>query len=177
MRSLLLKLKAFERHRPMLNLLNNLFRKKNLVDQPNAQPAGKLDAGNAFSSVRPDDIVIAFPIVSMADLHNCGAMFVQEGNYKLALSCFDLYLDEYPGDPECLSNKGMALMRMGNLNEALACFDAALKVGSHIAAVWLNRGICLRSLNRCSEAKQNFEKALILNPDLQQAREMLSQLG
>ena len=71
---------------------------------------------------------------------------------------------------------GMLLYVMERPAEALTFFEHSLKQYGEAPGTSYNQGMCHVSLQQEAQARECFERALTLDPDLTQAREMLSKL-
>jgi tetratricopeptide (TPR) repeat protein len=110
--------------------------------------------------------------------NNLGSALLQiPDRARDATAQFEEALRLKPDYEEAHSNLGNALARIpGRLPDAIKEYEAALRIDSSDAETRYNLGTALAQAGRHVDARAQFERALILRPDLQQARQWLERL-
>jgi predicted Zn-dependent protease len=83
---------------------------------------------------------------------------------------------EYPDDPDVLTALGSVLLRGKQPGEALRRFEKVLSLRPAYAPYEVNAASALIAAGRKAEAQRHLERALLLDPLLAQAVELLSGL-
>jgi len=78
-----------------------------------------------------------------------------------------------PGSVNVFNSLGVLYRKKGDLKAALSQYRKALKVHPKQPHIYYNIGRLYFELKRVSEAKSHFQKALMLDPDFQEAKEVL----
>jgi tetratricopeptide (TPR) repeat protein len=87
-------------------------------------------------------------------------LFVQERQYKLALTLLDQLLEREPDNPQWLSNKAMVQMELLQPAESLSSLTAALALAPTNQLIRLNRAIVLLKAGDLDAARQEYEVLL-----------------
>ncbi|MDD1732626.1 MAG: tetratricopeptide repeat protein, partial [Methanothrix sp.] len=98
-----------------------------------------------------------------------GQSSMENGSYKLAVSCFDRALKIDGANASAWGGKGIALSRLGRYKMAEMCLSFALKKDYANPDYWLEDGRAKEMGGKWSEAIESYEKALSLNESLAHA--------
>lgn len=85
-------------------------------------------------------------------------------------------LAQAPTMHETANLLGVAFFKTAHYDEGEKCFDMALKLDKGSAIDLANRGICRKFQGKFKSAKQDLEEALLLEPDLDFARQHLLEM-
>jgi cytochrome c-type biogenesis protein CcmH/NrfG len=83
---------------------------------------------------------------------------------------------DFPGDPAVLTSLGSVLLQGKQPAEALRRFEKTLALKPNYAPYYVNAATALIALNRLDEAANQLKRALSLDPLLQQAVSLLSEV-
>lgn len=108
--------------------------------------------------------------------YQLGLLDASGGDYAEAVAEFSRSLDLSPFDPDALSNRGLAYDHLKDYESAEKDFIRAISMDSTRAAYYFNYAMTLGKMGRYGEAAAKLEKALAIDPDLTQAREILTAL-
>ena len=103
------------------------------------------------------------------ELRRQGHRWLQAGDARQALECFERGLECDAHDTLALIDRGLALQELGRPGEALASYDRALELRPDSAAALVNRSNVRRMLGRFAEALADLEAALSLQPAFPEA--------
>ena len=112
--------------------------------------------------------------------------------YDEADSIVNNILKKEKNNSNALANKGKILSKKGNYAEAIKYYDKSLKTfhdngklkffglklvfmfpsDQRKSKIWINKGKAHQNLSEFSEALESFNQALILDPDLEEAKEL-----
>lgn len=160
------------------------------------EPAGN---GNGVSLVQPQEIFLGYsfgmpiqkflqhPSVSSmlpkANVERSSALEVRER--AIRVMALDLlrngeFLPVESGvegsGPELLTNRANRMLRFLNLPKAIEGFESALQADENFYRAWYGKGIVLTYWKKYDEAIAAFERALEINPEFEQARELIANI-
>lgn len=81
------------------------------------------------------------------------------------LEQLDHALNNDPGNPGILHERGIWLLNNGRLTEALVCFDLSLIINPLSIHTYVSRSACYINMNRCDDAIADCTRALELDPN------------
>jgi len=84
-------------------------------------------------------------------LENRGNVYLELGNYEMALNDFDRALRENATKTDLIYKKGVSLMELRRFEEALECFDTVLASGYNVNETRLSKAEVLLDLGKLSE--------------------------
>jgi tetratricopeptide (TPR) repeat protein len=67
--------------------------------------------------------------------------FIEKGEYKRAIACFDKILQIDPKCHQAWNNKGVCYLRMGDDATARECFDESIKLDQNYKLAWINKSL------------------------------------
>jgi Flp pilus assembly protein TadD len=103
--------------------------------------------------------------------HNLGVFFMEENRVAEALDSLETALGLAPlGEPAPLIALITAQLRDGQSGAALLRAEQLTKTAPEKAMAWFLRGRSHYDLNRLNEAEEDFRKAVLIDPDLIEAR-------
>lgn len=97
-----------------------------------------------------------------------------EGKFQQAIVLYRELDEAVPNNPGLKLNLGMALQQAGKKREAIPYLEQAVKLDSQIAPAWLFLGATHLQLGDPAAAIKPLKTVLQLQPDQQQARQMLA---
>ncbi len=86
----------------------------------------------------------------------------RSGELNGALSFFEQFLSDHPGDAAALRGCGSVLWTLGKFDKALQFFQRAVRLDCWNPMHWSNLGLVYRELNRRLQAVRAFEVAVAL---------------
>ena len=104
-----------------------------------------------------------------AKLKQKGDFFLNQGNARDAILCYQQAIQQKPDYAEAFNNLGIALKYQNRLEEAIACYQAALKSKPHYAIACNNLADAFRQQGHLAQAKDYYQKALDLKPEFAEA--------
>ena len=108
------------------------------------------------------------------DIHYAiGKFLFQSGRYQEAIREFTLYLKNELILPEVYFYLGYAYLMIQNLSKAEEYYQKALEITPNNADILLGLGVIMQKRRQYREAKQHYENALLLEPNLEEARQNL----
>ena len=96
----------------------------------------------------------------LRDRDLAGQQWLDAGQVRKALECFDVALGLDAKHAEALVKKGGALEKLGRTDEAIACYDRAIAANSALTIAHLHKGGLFNRMARYDEALQCYEQAL-----------------
>lgn len=108
--------------------------------------------------------------------YNLGLAYADDGNYPMAVQCYERALVLNPGHALSWNNLGVAQEHCGYEERALASYERALIADHRHALAHNNAGAIYVRQGRLDNADHAFCAALSLQPDLAQARRNLAAL-
>ena len=115
--------------------------------------------------------------LSSSALHNLGYLFIETEQYEACVPVFDSLIAYFPDtDAYPYNNRAICLRELGRFEEALADIEIALERHPRNAWAYVNRGKLYLAEGNLAKARKDFQKAYYLNPDYEEAREMLEAL-
>ena len=108
--------------------------------------------------------------------YQLGLIEATGGDYAAAVNAFSSTLEILPYDPDVLSNRGLAYDHLHDYELAEKDFIGAISIDSTRSAYYFNYAMTLGKMGRYAEAAEKLEKALVIDPGLTQAREILTAL-
>lgn len=97
------------------------------------------------------------------NFYSKGLELAKKGNYKDAITQFQLSIKEHPEFMLAYSEMGVQHLRLNELEKADEAFQAALKIKPEAFAPLMNRGIVLVSMKRFEEAEPALRNVVKLN--------------
>lgn len=111
------------------------------------------------------DEVAKFPKSSIAR-NNLGSLYLDQGEYPLALSELNAALTLRPSYIDPYINLGLAFLDMNNLSEAQKYLEKALVIDAKSPRANLNLGVILEKQGDYSRALVHYQAAVTLDPEL-----------
>jgi len=103
------------------------------------------------------------------NLDNLGRLFSQNGEYSLAVECFETALLSNTNFFDAHFGLANTLLKCGRTDEAIEHFQRAAQLKPDVAGTYNNLGLALAMKGQSAAAVANFHKALQLNPDFAEA--------
>ncbi|MFQ5910122.1 MAG: tetratricopeptide repeat protein [Thermoplasmata archaeon] len=122
------------------------------------------------------DRVLELDSSNIQALNNKGAALGKLGKDNEALKLYGRALEIDPDFVDSWINKAVLLQLIGDDAEAIKAFDRILQDVRDDANVWYQKGISHMNLQENTNAEKCFEEALVLNPDLTEAKEALGKM-
>lgn len=113
---------------------------------------------------RPTAII---PVVKMADY------YLAKNDKAKALNVAKEAVNTFPGNPKALDLLGATQLAAGNIEEALKTFTILVEESPNTPTSYLRLALAQAGTKRLKEARVSLLKALKLEPDFQQAQELL----
>jgi serine/threonine protein kinase len=150
---------------------------KNLSSHNFSMKAGSLASlGQYYEAIRLSNRALSIDKLCFDALNTKGFCHLMLGQPQEALRCFEDILKVQPSHFASLLNKGHILLMMNkDYEEALRCLKRATIVTPESPGAWSKRGEALKKLGRFKEAINCYSRALSLQPDLQEAKEGITQ--
>ena len=101
---------------------------------------------------------------------------IKSGQNRVAEKIIGSLMKQNPSDNYLLNRMGMALRKQGKLKEALINYQKAIQIDDQDEHLYFNLGRCYFELGALEEALFITGKALKLNPELNEARELLAKI-
>lgn len=98
-------------------------------------------------------------------LENRGNVYLELGNYEMALQDFNRALQENPAKPDLIYKKGVSLMELQRFEEALECFDKVLASDYKVDETRLSKAEVLLDLGKLDETISVCDDILETDPD------------
>jgi tetratricopeptide (TPR) repeat protein len=89
-----------------------------------------------------------------------GVDYAQNGNYTMALRCYDEAIQLYPFDALFYFNKGIALKKTGKTKESIPVFAKAIELEPKFYSAWYNLGNAQQDNHDFPAAENSFKQAL-----------------
>lgn len=121
--------------------------------------------------------ILAYPapqIDSLALKSQQAKQLMAEGHFQQAISLYRELNKAVPNNPGLKLNLGMALQLAGKKREAIPELEQAVKLDPQMAPAWLFLGTTRLQLGETVAAVKPLRTVLELQPDQQQARQMLA---
>ena len=103
-------------------------------------------------------------IAQGARLFDMGVRCVKLGDFKGAISYFNMALEANPKHAEAWTHMGTTYIYLNSDAQAMGCYDKALEINPQDAEAWTNKGTIFTRWNRDDEAMKCYDKALEVNP-------------
>ena len=108
------------------------------------------------------------------DIHyEFGKLLFQSGRYQEAIREFTLYLKNEIILPDVYFYLGYAYLMIQNLSKAEEYYQRAFEMTPNNPDILLGLGVIMQKRDQYQEAKQHYENALLLDPNLEEARQNL----
>lgn len=143
---------AQDANEPTAGILVQSISFGDVFSQPNADLVR-----NAKKNLKED-------MLSEKTYRDVGVLFLEKGQYDLALSEFNKGLEIYPLSVDIYNARGIMYSRNGQLDLAIADFTTAIKVKPDHAQTYYNRGITYAISGQLELAHLDFNECLGLNP-------------
>ena len=75
-----------------------------------------------------------------------GAALVNNGNYSVAMQCFNKIIEIHPDEKMAWYNMGVASIALGDILKAITCFETALKIDPEYQNAWAAKVACEKEL-------------------------------
>ncbi|MBC8555966.1 MAG: tetratricopeptide repeat protein [Candidatus Brocadiales bacterium] len=108
---------------------------------------------------------------------NLGIIYYLEGSYYDSELFFSMALEIDSDHPDTLLNLGKLLFNLERTDEAISLIERFHKIGSSNTEAMFILGMCFLKKNDKENAQTYWEKTLDMDPDHQQARNMLKRLN
>lgn len=99
-----------------------------------------------------------------ADACEDGAVYAKNGNYTMALQCYDEAIQVFPLDAAFHFNRAIALKKKERLKEALEGFKKALELEPDYVSAWYNYANTLEEVKDFASAERAYRQALKYDP-------------
>ena len=109
-------------------------------------------------------------------LHYLGILYIQTGQYDLAIAYIEKAVQIITTDSHAYYNLGIAFQGKGRLDDAIASYQKALQLNPESADAYVNLGITYKEKGQLDEAITSYRKAIEINPDIIAARYNLGYL-
>ena len=93
-----------------------------------------------------------------------GNVYLDMGEYELALRHFDEAIRLNPQDSSCYIFRGNAYSELGQHDRALLDYDLAVRLEPNDAYAYARRGVAYRKLGQHEKAIQDYDEAIRLEP-------------
>ena len=93
-----------------------------------------------------------------------GTLLSNQNRFEEAVVCYNVALENNPGDACTWKRKGFALLKLERYKEAADAFTEALSIEPEDATLWQRRCFALGKLGRLDEAYESCRRAILLNP-------------
>jgi predicted Zn-dependent protease len=110
----------------------------------------------------------------LAEKSQQAKQLMAEGKFQQAIALYRELNDAVPNNPGLKLNLGMALHLAGKKREAIPELEQAVKLDPQMAPAWLFLGTTRLQLGEASAALKPLRTVLQLQPDQQEARQMLA---
>ena len=100
-----------------------------------------------------------------SEYKNRGSLAYERGDYKDAITDYDIAIDKDPNYAEAYYLRGFARKSLKQREESIVDFDDAIRLNPNRAEAYYERGLAKGSLERYEEAVVDFNSAIRLNPD------------
>jgi tetratricopeptide (TPR) repeat protein len=105
-----------------------------------------------------------------------GLLILTEKQPELQANVLDRYRKAFANDSAVQYNSAIALHELKHYPQALEAYQRSIQLKPDWADAWANMGSVLNKLNQPEAAKSALNKALVLNPNLLQAKSLLAQM-
>ena len=103
--------------------------------------------------------------ISFKEWGKKGLKHKKEGNYIVAIQCYNKALEINPQDLQTLLNKGIVLKLQGKYDEAIQCYDEALKINPEYPNAWKNKALGIEKMGKIEESKNCLDAYNLLEKD------------
>ena len=104
-----------------------------------------------------------------SEYKNRGSLAHERGDYKDAITDYDIAIDKDPNYAEAYYLRGCARLSLKQQEESIVDFDDAIRLNLNRAEAYYERGRAKYGLKRYEEAIVDFNDAIHLNPDYTKA--------
>jgi tetratricopeptide (TPR) repeat protein len=108
---------------------------------------------------------------------NLGVEYASQGKVDEAIQMFQKAIRANPKFPDGYNNLGVAYINQGRLEDAVRMFRKSVEAQPNFMKGYINLAVAYADQGKISDAAGVLKKALRLDPDNQEARAMLEQLG
>ena len=108
---------------------------------------------------------------------DCGNAFLEKNHIEEALYFFNMAKNQSPDFIYAYNRIGIAMSRAGRFVEAEDSYTHALKLDENDPGIYFNLGMMWMRQQKNDKAAEKFKQALVLDPELKEAREMLDKIG
>lgn len=98
------------------------------------------------------------------DLREEAQAFLEEGDYRAALDCYDRLLAEHPDDKTFWFDKAELHVLLDEREEALQCYTRVLDLDRRNRQAWFERANLLFGMGRLADAVDALREALKIDP-------------
>jgi tetratricopeptide (TPR) repeat protein len=143
------------------NILKELQKVSGITEDrlfPDFEGFARLRGGNApYTELTP------------SEYKNRGSLAYERGDYKDAITDYDIAIDKDPDYAEAYYLRGFARKSLKQREESIVDFDDAIRLNPNRAEAYYERGLAKGSLERYEEAVVDSDEAIRLNPDYTKA--------
>ena len=104
-----------------------------------------------------------------SEYKNRGSLAYERGDYKDAITDYDIAIDKDPDYAEAYYLRGFARKSLKQQKESIVDFDDAIRLNPNRAEAYYARGSAKGNLGRYEESIVDFDDAIRLNPDYTKA--------
>ena len=143
------------------NILKELQKVSGITEDrlfPDFEGFARLRGGNApYTELTP------------SEYKNRGSLAYERGDYKDAITDYDIAIDKDPNYAEAYYLRGLTRRSLKQREESIVDFDDAIRLNPNRAEAYYERGLAKGSLERYEEAVVDSDEAIRLNPDYTKA--------
>ncbi|MBI5637449.1 MAG: tetratricopeptide repeat protein [Nitrospinae bacterium] len=107
---------------------------------------------------------------------DCGNAFLEKNHIEEALYFFNMAKGQSPDFIYAYNRIGIALSRAGRFGEAEESYNHALKLDENDPGIYFNLGMMWMRQQKNDKAAEKFKQALVLDPEMNEAREMMDKI-
>ena len=133
----------------------------------------QLAKGNKDAAMDLCKKAIALEPRNITLIMDCGNAFLEKNHIDEALYFFNAAKDQSPDFIYAYNRIGIALSRAGRFGEAEESYNHALKLDENDPGIYFNLGMMWMRQQKNDKAVEKFKQALILDPEMEEAREMM----
>ncbi|MFQ5559443.1 MAG: tetratricopeptide repeat protein [Nitrospinota bacterium] len=136
-----------------------------------------LETGDVDKAGKAFDTLVSIESTKKAEsLQNMGDQFLKHGHTEKALEIFHRSQEDTK-DPFVFNKIAIVLRKQGKFKEAISTFLQAIEVAPEDENLHFNLGRAYVDAGEKADARKCFAAALEINPDFQEAKKQLMQIG
>ncbi len=108
---------------------------------------------------------------------DCGNAFLEKNHIDEALYFFNMAKEQSPDFIYAYNRIGIALSRAGRFEESEESYNHALKLDENDPGIYFNLGMMWMRQQKNDKAAEKFKQAIALDPEMNEAREMLGKIA